>query len=70
MELTSPIITPEEELKAESGEIKVDFLLKLWPKNLEQQSLELSILENKSARLEILEIYIDESQNYIKNYLC
>lgn len=70
MKPTSPIIPPEEELKVESGEIEVDFLPKLWPKNLEQQFLELNILENKSARSETSEIYINESQNYTINFLC
>ena len=51
--------------------MEVDTTLTLWTENLEQQSLELSSLENnrfESPGSETSEIYINESQNHTKKY--
>lgn len=51
--------------------MKVDTLLTLWTKNIEQQSLELSLLKNnrfENSGSEISEIYIDKSLNHTKKF--
>lgn len=63
--------TPEVEPETELNEIEVDTPLTLWTKNMEQQSSDLSSLENdrcKSLGSEISQIYVDESQHHAKKY--
>ncbi len=63
--------TPEVELETESNKMEVDAPLTLWTKNLEQQSSELSSLEDdrcESSESETSEMYIEESQNHTKKY--
>lgn len=53
------------------NKIKMNSLLILWTKNLEQQFSKLVSLENgrfKSLGSKILEIYVNKSQNHAKKY--
>lgn len=70
MELVHPIAVLEKEPKARFSEIEVDFSLTLQPKNLKRNFLELNLLEKESANSETLEMYVNENQNQIENYLC
>ena len=62
--------TPEpEEPETRSNEMDVDTSPALWTQNLEQQSSELSSLEDdqfESPGSETSEMYADESQNHTK----
>lgn len=51
--------------------MEVDTSLILWTNNLKQPSSKLSLLTDyrfESLRLEITEMYVNESQKYIKKY--
>ncbi len=63
--------TPEEEVEAGSNDMEVDTSLALWTQSPEQQSSDLSSLEDdrfESPEPETSEIYVDESQNHTKKF--